>query len=146
MRYISLFLILISLNSCLTPEKKLQKLLRKYPELVRKDTIVLRDTITFAPYHLDTVIQNVIGDTVIIQDSLTKIVYYNDGKTVYLKGECKERDVILEREVPIDRIINVVREEKPWYVKYLWWWAILSAGFIVGRIGWNVVLRYLNVK
>ena len=145
MRLIGLFLILISLYSC-SPEKRLSRLIRKHPELITKDTLYIHDTIRLASHSIDTIIQNVIGDTVRIEDSVMVIKYVNNGKTVYIKGEVKERNVVVEKKVPYEKIVAVTKEVKPWYVKYLLWWLILTLGVIIGRFVWNFVIKYLNLK
>lgn len=145
MRLIGLFLILISLYSC-SPEKRLSRLIRKHPELLTKDTLYVRDTIRLASHSIDTIIQNVIGDTITIKDSIMVIKYVNNGKTVYLKGTCKEREVIVEKKIPFEKVVAVTKEVKPWYLKYLWWWLILTLGVIIGRFAWNFILKHLNLR
>jgi len=84
-----LIIICLLFSACSTPQGKLQKLLKKYPELVttKHDTIVIIDTIS--SIQKDTIFNNVFSkDTItIVQDRLS-IKYVNDGKTVYLKGRC----------------------------------------------------------
>lgn len=145
MRLIGLFLILISLYSC-SPEKRLSRLILKHPELLTKDTLYIHDTIRLASHSIDTIIQNVIGDTITIQDSVMVIKYVNNGKTVYLKGTCKERNIIVEKKIPFEKVVAVTKEVKPWYLKYLWWWLILTLGVIIGRFAWNFILKYLNLR
>lgn len=146
MRLIGLFLILISLSSC-DPAKRINRIVKRHPELLTKDTIVYRDTIKIESHSIDTAfIHTVSNDTITIQDSIMVIKYVNNGKTVYLKGTCKERNIIVEKKIPFEKVVAVTKEVKPWYLKYLWWWLILTLGVIIGRFAWNFILKYLNLR
>ena len=139
-----LIILSIFLYSC-SAQKRINRICKNHPEVCRIDTIVVRDTIRIAPHSVDTIIENVIGDTVVVQDSIMVIKYYNDGKKVYLKGEVRERKVPYEKKVFVDRpVIREVEKVKPWYIKYLWWWFLLTLGVIIGRIGWKFVKGYIK--
>lgn len=146
MRYLSLLLLVISIYSC-SPSKRLSRLLKAHPELLTKDTLHIHDTIKIESHSIDTTfIHTASNDTVVIEDSVMVIKYVNNGKTVYLKGECKDREVIVEKKIPYDKIVAVTKEVKPWYVKYLWWWLMLTLGVIIGRFAWNIILKYLSLR
>ena len=48
-----LFLLLYFLFSC-TPQRRLNRLLTNHPELLEKDTIIVRDTVVVQNYNYDT--------------------------------------------------------------------------------------------
>jgi len=80
-------------------------------------------------------------DTVVIEDSVMVIKYVNDGKTVYLKGECKERLIPYETKVFVDKPI-ITKEVKPWYDKFVRWWFWITLVIIIGFL----IRSFISVK
>lgn len=118
----------LGLLSC-TPQKKLQRLIRKHPELM--ETKVTYDTIVTDSVYTDTVFQfNRVRDTVVLQkERLTvKYFYNNSDSTVYLSGECESDTIVVEK------IINTVRVEKSLCDVSIWGLALvfLLIGFFYG--------------
>ncbi len=125
-------ILLVFLFSC-SPQKRLNRLVKKYPELVKTDTITVRDTIrdtinvTTELVKLDTIFSlNEIHDTITItKDNLT-IRYYHDTihDSIYISGECDTIFVkvpyerIVEYKVPCDKVI--VKKGISW-----WYWFII---------------------
>ena len=96
MRNFIFILSILFLFSC-SPQKRLNRIVRKHPELVKTDTIVVRDTIrdtisiTTELVRLDTIFSlNEIHDTITItKDNLTIRYYYDTvHDKVYISGEC----------------------------------------------------------
>lgn len=86
------------LASC-SPQARLSNLLKRHPELVKTNTVYRKDTIIVHGATTDTVFRTqVTKDTVIIRENNLTVKYYNDGKTIYLKGKCDTVRII--REVP----------------------------------------------
>jgi hypothetical protein len=133
MKQIITLIVATLIISC-SPQKRLNRLYSKHPELFVKDSILVRDTITIKSHSVDTTFVNVFStDTLVIEDSVMVIKYVNDGKTVYLKGECKERLIPYETKVFVDKPI-ITKTVKPWYDKYVRWWFWLTIAVIVGFI------------
>jgi adenosylcobinamide amidohydrolase len=110
------------LFSC-SPEKRLSRLIRKYPQLVDSDTIKRLDTVIVNGTQHDTIFRSSITkDTVVIRENNLTVKYYNDGKTTYLKGVCDTIKII--REVPF--IVNTVSPIKEVHVMR-WWDYIIYA-------------------
>lgn len=100
-----LLLICLSLCSC-SPEKRLARLIRHNPQLVKTDTIFRKDTMIINGVAHDTIFKTrITKDTIIIKDKQLTIKYYNDGTTTYLKGVCDTVRII--KEVPV--IVNSVK-------------------------------------
>lgn len=128
-----LFVILLAFLFSCSPQKRLNRLIKKHPELVKVDTIVVRDTIrdtinvTTELVKLDTIFSlNEIHDTITItKDNLT-IRYYHDTihDSIYISGECDTIFVkvpyerIVEYKVPCDKVI--VKKGISW-----WYWFII---------------------
>jgi hypothetical protein len=105
--------------ACRTPEQKLQRLIKKHPELVKVDTVWQIDTVIVKEVKKDTVFSLFEShDTVtIIKDKLTIKHFYNKhDSTVYLSGKC-DTDTII-KEVPVQ--VHTVTPEKD----ITKWWLI----------------------
>lgn len=128
-----IFVILIALLFSCSPQKKLNRLIKKYPELVKTDTILVRDTIrdtiniTTNLTRVDTVFSfSQVFDTITItKDNLT-VRYYHDTvyDKVYISGECDTiwvevpYEKIVEYKIPCDKVI--VEKAVSW-----WYWFII---------------------
>jgi hypothetical protein len=115
--------------SC-SPEKKLQRLIRKHPELIKTDTVWRTDTVIVKEVFKDSVFKLFEShDTVtIIKDRLTIKHFYNKhDSTVYLSGKC-DTDTII-KEVPV--VVNSVTAEIDYIEKYKTWLMLLLAVLIV---------------
>ena len=116
---------LILLAGC-SPQKKLQRLIKKHPELVRDTTIQDIDTfiINVPKVSNDTVINlhSVTHDTLILEKERLRIqTYYNHHTdSLYIYGECEEIIDTVTRTEQI-KVPYVVNNED----KFPWKWLIL---------------------
>ena len=109
----NIFLILVGcfLISC-NPQKRLQRMVKKHPELIKVDTLHFVDTITLMTQrvHQDTVtnLQSITHDTLIItKENLTvKTIYNYETDSIYIYGECDSDTItqIIERQIPYNKI------------------------------------------
>ena len=129
-----LFFILavILLCSC-SPQKRLNRLVAKHPELINRDTIYRNDTTIINGTIVDTVFKSgITKDTIIIKENNLTIKYFNDGKTTYIKGKVDTITVI--KKVPL--IVNSVsvkplnRKERfvMWVADNLAWIVLIAMG------------------
>lgn len=120
MKKLLLLLTTILLVSC-SPQKRLAKLLKDHPELVKSDTIKVRDTVIVPAIHTDTILQNTITrDTVVITKDKLVIKYFNNGKTVYLGGEVKKDTIIKEIPVIVNTVTPPVKYIPDFYLFSTW--------------------------
>ena len=127
--FIAWFMILLGLialaNSC-SPTKRLNRLVKNNPELVKKDTLIYRDTIKhiYNGVHHDTIlhISETKKDTVIIRDKqLTVRTFYNQD-SLYIFGSCDTlRDTTyIERHIPYDKLVyRKARDALSWWERSL---------------------------
>lgn len=129
-------IILVFLISSCTPEKRLSRLIKKHPELLKIDTIFTQDTLIFKTVKHDSIfsIHEIMGgkDTIIIQtDRLTQKIYtYRDS--IYISGECAADTVI--REIPTYITKIEIKDKVPW-----WWWTLFGILFI--SMLWHLIQR-----
>lgn len=111
MKKIFLILVAMVLISC-NPQKKLQRLVKKHPELLQTDTIHFVDTITLMTQrvHKDTItsLQSITHDTLIItkENLKVKTIYNYQTDSIYISGECESDTItqIIERQIPYNKI------------------------------------------
>ena len=112
---------LIFLYSC-TPQKRLNRLIKKHPHLteVSIDTIKVRDTIYIENYDT-TVLSSIIkhDTTIIVNNDRTFARYYYDTlrQEIYHDIKCIGDTVYYYKEIPY-KVEKVVFKELSWWQKY----------------------------
>ncbi len=112
-----LFLLLCLLFSC-TPQRRLNRLLTNHPELLEKDTIIVRDTVVVQNYNYDTTtIIRLHDTTTVINNERVILKYYYDTlrEVIHHDVECLGDTVYIETLVPIEK---AVFRELSWWDKY----------------------------
>ena len=112
-----LFLLLYFLFGC-TPQRRLNRLLTNHPELLEKDTIVVKDTVVVQNYNYDTTtIIRLHDTTTVINNELVVLKYYYDTlrEIIHHDVECLGDTVYIETLVPIEK---AVYKELSWWQKY----------------------------
>ena len=115
-------IVLICLIVSCSPQKRLNRLVKKHPELSQIDTLnlVVRDTIVIQKQSFDTTTQIIYHDSVtVINNERVILKYFHDTITRELHHylECKGDTIYKEKivKVPVDKVI--VRELS-WWEKY----------------------------
>ena len=112
---------LILLCNC-SPQKRLNRLIKKHPELTETsyDTIRLHDTIYVENYDT-TILNNIIkhDTTIIVNNDRTFARYYYDTlrQEIYHEIECIGDTVFYYKDVPY-KVEKVVFKELSWWQKY----------------------------
>ena len=120
MKYlIPLLLIIIS---C-TPQRRFDRLVKKYPYLLTSDTLVVKDTIrdtiriVIPEVEVDTVVKiQQLYDTITLEKDRIKVKVWRVEDKVYINGQCDT--IYIEK--PIERIVYrkipvKYYEKTPWY-------------------------------
>lgn len=116
-------IILITIYSC-SVQKRFDRLVKRNPWLLTKDTLYVKDTIrdtiriTIPEVRVDTVVDyKTLFDTVYLKnDQLDVKVWADKDNKVYIQGKCdtvyieKPYEKIVERKIPIRYY-----EKTPWY-------------------------------
>ncbi len=147
MKHLILVLLSLSLFSCShqrkleRANKKLSSLISEFPELVKHDTInkTIHDTIKGVQH--DTIIQSgITKDTIVIHDKQLEIKYFNNGKTVYVKGKC---DTVI-KEIKVPEYINNINPVKD--VTVYPWWAFPSLWIAISYIILTIIIILRKFK
>jgi hypothetical protein len=97
---VSSFIILLAILFSCSPQKRLNRLLKKHPELVQTDTIWKTDTVIVEAVKIDTTFKFKHDTITIVEDRLTVKTFYNyHDSTIYISAKCKSDTII--REIPV---------------------------------------------
>ena len=110
-RQVLVKIILICLIVGCSPQKRLNRLLTKYPNLTEQDTIVVRDTIMVERYiHDTTTVLEFHDTTTVINNERIILKYFHDTltKEIHHYVECKGDTVYMEKLVPIENPVLLV--------------------------------------
>ena len=139
MKRLIYILLLITLIISCTPQRRLERLLRKHPELTSVDSITIHDTIrVIVPeVHLDTVVTlQQLYDTVYLEQEQLKVKVWMDRyNKVYIQGKCDTVyiDKIVTRKIPIR-----IYEKTPLWKKIINWifvfLLIITVGYTLYRV------------
>jgi hypothetical protein len=85
------------------------------PSIFIADTVTISDTIFIESVKHDTVTKIIKHDTVTVIDNERLIVkYYYDStrQEIWHEGECKDSVIVVEKQVPVERIKPLTHIEK----------------------------------
>lgn len=117
MHFLKSSILLLLLVSC-TPQKRLNRLITKHPNLIQLDTLIVRDTIVIESYNYDTITTFKYSDTTIIVNTekvLAKYYFDTLRQEIWHQIECKEDTIFYEKLVPVEK---VVYKELSFWEKY----------------------------
>ena len=129
-RYIIQVLTVALLFSC-SPQKRLNRLVKKHPSLVELDTIKIIDTvITPTIQHDTTTVFKVSTHDTVINNEKVFLKYFYDTLTREIHHEyiCFGDTIIQEKIIPIEKIVY---KEINWWEKYQSLIYIFLIGFVL---------------
>ena len=134
MRYI---IIILLLSSC-SPQKRLNRLVKKHPELIKVDTLSVHDTIHIETIKADTVFKDttflrLLRDTITVVNDRLRINTYHYRDSIFIEGECIGDTIIREIRVPYKYIQPVTKTKTPAYM-------------IIVLVGLIILLILLGIK
>ena len=117
MHFLKNSILILLLVSC-SPQKRLNRLITKHPNLIQLDTLIVRDTIVIESFNYDTVTTFKYSDTTIIVNTekvLARYYYDTLRQEIWHEIECKEDTVFYKKLVPVEK---VVYKELSFWEKY----------------------------
>lgn len=138
MRYILTYMTIIVVMFSCSPQKKLQRLVNKHPELMQKDTmfVEIHDTIYIESTSFDTVTQFFHSDTItVINSERLTLKYFYDTitKNIYHDVLIKKDTIFYEREISVP-VEKIVIQELTWWQKNNQWVIFLVVLFTLALI------------
>lgn len=139
MRYLIIALLLVSCS----PQQRLNKLLKKHPELSVTNTVIIKDTLMIPITEVDTIFSSKIDTMVVTNDSI-KVTYIKVKDKIYLKGETLKVPVFVTKEVKVKSpVITQVVKVNKWYHKPLIWYSLIITIIIILYILLIIFKKYL---
>jgi len=113
--------------SC-TPQRRLEKLLERHPELTTRDTIHVSDTLITPGVTADTsLLLAHLPDTVFIQKDRLRMELVRLHDTLLVSGSCLPDTIIRRLEIPVEKIKLVKPDKTAMLIGKLPW---IMAGLI----------------
>ena len=133
----AIWCIILILASC-TPQKRLNRLVKKHPELIKVDTLSVHDTIHTETIKADTVFKDttflrLLRDTITVVNDRLRINTYHYRDSIFIEGECIGDTIIREIRVPYKYIQPVTKVKTPAYL-------------IIVLVGLVILLILLGIK
>ena len=133
----AIWCIILILASC-SPQKRLNRLVKKHPELIKVDTLSVHDTIHTETIKADTVFKDttflrLLRDTITVVNDRLRINTYHYRDSIFIEGECIGDTIIREIRVPYKYIQPVTEVKTPAYM-------------IIVLVGLIILLILLGVK
>ena len=107
MHFLKNSILILLLVSC-SPQKRLNRLITKNPNLIQLDTLIVKDTIVIESFNYDTVTTFKYSDTTIIVNTekvLARYYYDTLRQEIWHEIECKEDTIFYEKLVPVEKVI-----------------------------------------
>jgi len=124
--------------SC-SPQQRLQRLLKKNPELIELDTIRVIDTVIIDNYTYDTITNIHLHDsTTVINNEKVILKYFYDTLTreIWHEVECLGDTIIKEKVIQVEKVV---------YKQLSWWEQYGTIVIIISLIvGVLIVLKKLG--
>ena len=131
--YIQIILISLLIIGC-SPQKRLNRLITKFPQLTETDTIIVRDTVVVENYNYDTTtIIRLHDTTVVVNNERVVLKYFYDTlrETIYHDIDCIGDTVYTEKLITVEK---AVFKELSWWEKYkdlIYILAVLLLGLVI---------------
>ena len=131
--YIQIIFISLLIIGC-SPQKRLNRLITKHPELTQLDTIIVRDTVIVENYNYDTTTIIKLHDTTTVVNNerlILKYFYDTLRETIYHEVDCIGDTVYTERLITVEK---AVFKELSWWEKYkdlIYILAVLLLGLVI---------------
>jgi hypothetical protein len=126
--------VLILVCAC-SPQRRLERLIARHPELCIRDTVCIRDSVILPAVMADTAlaVASVVQPVIIHKDRL-EIEVRKVHDTLYIRGECKADTVYRTLRMPVDRIKLVKEDKSALLIRRIPWLAVavtVIAGLII---------------
>jgi len=104
-----------------SPNKRLNRLIKRHPELIQIDTTIVHDTLHTETIKADTVFKDttyfrLLRDTITVTNDRLTIKQYYHRDSIFIEGECLGDTIIREIPVPYETVKPVTETKTPNYV------------------------------
>ena len=109
MKWLVKSILLLSLMSC-SAQWHLKKAVQKDPMILRKDTLVVTDTIVQPPVVITDTVTTKQHDTITIVKDRMRVQVVRKLDTIIINAQCDSDTIVRTIEVPYDKIVYVQKE------------------------------------
>jgi hypothetical protein len=115
LRFLKSSILILLIIGC-SPQKRLNRLLKKHPDLLQIDTLVVKDTFVVEEYRGDTTLIFKYHDTVVNNEKIfIKHFYDTLTREIHYEYICIGDTVIQETFIPYEKIVI---QELTWWQEY----------------------------
>lgn len=141
--YFLLYIAILLSFGC-TPQKRINRIVKKHPELATPDTVFLSDTITRPAIIIDTQFTLLIHDTIVISNGEATATIERTGENSFMFSAFVPADTIIKNHViPYSTINATTPEAKKRERSYT---PFLVGAFVGLFIGLLFSLKFLRIK
>jgi hypothetical protein len=144
--WVNIFILSILFTSC-DPSKRIARIIKRHPELVKTDTVWKVDTIRTKSVQKDTTFFYNQPDTVYMNQGKLQVKYYYNQRdsTIFIQGKCKADTIvkmypIQVNSVSVAKALKWHEKLKIWIFDNAWWLIILI--FILWKIFGKAIKVY----
>jgi hypothetical protein len=139
-KYTFILFSFILLSAC-SPQRRLERLLERHPELRVQDTLKICDTLRIPGDSADTVLPlGRMRDTIYLEKGRLQILLRKVHDTLVVRGKCKPDTVIIRRQIPVEKIRIVKSSAAFELVRKIPW--IVTGFMVVAGLVVFLVLRH----
>ena len=109
MKWLGQLSLILLLSSC-SAQWHLKKAVQKDPMILRKDTLVVQDTLVVPPVVLKDTVTLKQHDTIVIEKDRLKVKIVKVNDTLIIDAKCDSDTIVRTIEVPYDKIVYVEKE------------------------------------
>lgn len=130
----------ILLDFACTPQKRINRILNRHPELKKDTVITYHDTTVLKAFTFDTVynFKNT-HDTVVLERRNYQVKVYHHNDTIFLKADVKADTIFKTIKMPFKQIVYTTDDKKRW----LFFW-IGSACVLLCLAVLVIVLKWIK--
>lgn len=126
------FIALVCYLTACSPQKRLNKLLAKHPDLKKDTVLVIRDTVITKHFNFDTLYNYQLQkDTVVIkkENVIVKLFHHND--TVFVNAQAKADTIYKEIKIPFKQVVVETDNKNKWV---MYWFGAFCALLILAIV------------
>lgn len=145
MQKIFIIILLVLFVSC-DPAKRISRIVKRHPELVKVDTVWKKDTIISKVVQHDSLFHFYQPDTVYIKEGKLTVKYiFNKDSTVYIQGKCDADTVFKYYPVQVNSLtvakaLTWQQKLKVWLFDNCWW--LLGILWLVWKLFGKAIKAY----
>lgn len=132
-------LLCIAFTNC-EPQKRINRILNRHPELKRDTVLTIHDTTFTKAFTFDT-LYNVTHtrDTIVLERKNVEVKIFHHNDTIFLKTIVKPDTIYKTIKIPYSKIVYTIDERKKWLMFWLG-----MASVLIFIVLFYIVLKWIK--